>query len=43
MDELKETSGGLFSQDTVPPEHHEDLLRITRDWPEEDRLPEIYW
>jgi hypothetical protein len=43
MDELRKTSGGLYSRDTVPPEHQEEILRVTREWDDETSIPEVYW
>jgi len=42
MDELRETSGGIYTKQNVPPEHHKAILEVTQSWPEEDQHPEMF-
>jgi hypothetical protein len=43
MDLLKEYSGGVFTCEDVPPEHHAAILEVVRQWQEEKHFPEVYW
>jgi len=42
-DYLKLSSGGVFTREDVPPEHHAAILEVVRQWPDETHFPEIHW